>query len=173
LLVDVILVVGSAGLAVGAESEGPVNDADPVIRFGVGGFLFDVLLVVGLGFFKFIGIVGSAGHLKEDGADAIDGAEIIGIDRENILEFRDRLIAEANVLFGRRAGNVLAGISSGQVEAGIHQLGIEILGLFEILDRRVVLSFFVGGDTFIKKIARFQFAAAGDTERENEERRKG
>ncbi len=68
-----IPVVSGAQLAVGTEGEGPIDDADPVIRLGISGLLLDVLLMVGLGFLKFLGIVGSAGHLEEDGTDAIDG----------------------------------------------------------------------------------------------------
>ena len=77
------------------------------------GVQLDVLLMVGLGLFKLFGIVGSAGHLEEDGADAIDGAQIVGIELQNFLEFIDGLGAEAHVLLRGRAGNILAGISGG------------------------------------------------------------
>jgi len=75
------------------------------VGFRIVGFQIDVLLMIGLGLLEFLGVVGSAGHLEKYGADAINGAEIIGIDGENILEFRDGLIAEADVLLRRRAGN--------------------------------------------------------------------
>src|SRR5260370_30376487 len=86
LLIDVIPVVSGAQLAVGTEGEGPIDDADPVISLGISGLLLDVLLLVELGFLKFLGIVGSAGHLEEDGTDAIDGTSILFIDGENVLE---------------------------------------------------------------------------------------
>ena len=54
--------------------------------------------MIGLGLFKFLGIIRSAGHLEEDGTDAIDGAQIVGIDLQNFLEFIDGLSAETHVL---------------------------------------------------------------------------
>ncbi len=129
-----------------------------------------MLLMVGLGFFKFLGIVRSAGHLEKDGADAIDGADIFVLDGENFLEFIDSLRAEAHILIGRRARNILAGVSGGQIKAGVHQTGIEVLGLLEIFDGGVVLGVLVGGDTFIEEIASPQLAAAGDACGEHQER---
>src|SRR5712691_13103357 len=156
-----LAVVSRAQLAIGTEGQGPIDDADPIIRLGISGLLLDVLLMVGLGLLKLFGIVGSAGHLEEDGADAIDGAQIVGIELQNFLEFIDGLGAEAHVLLRARAGNILAGISGSQIEAGVHQTGIEVLGLLEILDGRVVLGVLVSGDTLIEEVTSLQLAAAG------------
>src|SRR5258707_7156916 len=153
LLIDVVTVVSRAQLTIGTEGQGPIDDADPIIRLGISGLLLDVLLVVGLGLLKLFGIVGSAGHLEEDGADAVDSADIVGIDLQNFLEFIDRGRAEAHVLLRGRAGNVLSGVSSGQIETGNNQRGIEILGLLEILNGRVVQAVLEGGDTLVEKVA--------------------
>src|SRR5260370_31708519 len=129
--------------------------------------------MVGLGLLKLFWIVRSAGHLEEDGAGAINSAEIVGINAENFLEFFDRLVAKAHVLLRGRAGNILAGVSGGEVEARVHQTGIEFLGLLEILDSRVILRVLEGSDTLIEEVARFQFVAAGDAGAQNDERREG
>ena len=119
-----------------------------------------MLLVVGLRLLKFLGIVRRAGHLKDDGADAVDGAQIAGVDIEHVLEFGNGLVPKLHVRFGRSAGDVLAGVSGGQVEAGVHQRRIEISGLFEKLDGVVVLPVLKGADAFIEEIASLQFVAA-------------
>ena len=168
-----ILVIGSAQLAIGAVSEGPINYTDPIIRLGVIGPQLDVPLMVGLGLLKFLGVEGSAGHLEKDGAGAIDGAQIVVVHFKDFLELVDGRVAEAHVLLRRRAGDVLAGISSGQIEAGIEQAGIEILGFLEILDSRVVLSALVSGNTLIEEVASLQFIAAGATDSQNHERGEG
>ena len=79
----------------------------------------NVLLVVGLGLFEKFGIIGRAGHLEEDGADSVDGTEVIRIGREDILEFLNGLPANVLILFRRSSGNVLAGIGSGEIEARV------------------------------------------------------
>ncbi len=168
-----LAVVSRAQLTIGTEGQGPIDDADPVVGLRVIGLQLDVLLMVGLGLLKFFGIVGSAGHLEEDGADAVDSAQIVGIDLQNFLEFIDGLGAEAHILLGRSTGNVLAGVSGGQIEAGVHQTRIELFGLLEILDGRVVLAVLVGGDTLIEEIASLQFVAAGEACGEEQERREG
>jgi hypothetical protein len=66
------------------------------------------------------------------------------------------------------AGNVLARVGSGEIKARIHQCGIEILSLLEILDRGVVLAVFEGGDALVKEVAGLEFIAAGHTACENE-----
>src|SRR5262249_6150643 len=114
LLLDIVLVVVGAQFAIGAERQGPVNDADPVVGLGIIGAQLDMFLVEGLGLFELLGIVRLAGHLENDRAGAVDGAHVLGIDVENFLELVDGLGAEAGVLLGQRAGNVLAGVSRGQ-----------------------------------------------------------
>src|SRR5260370_30286908 len=109
--------------------------------------------MVGLGLFELLGIVRSAGHLKKDGANAIDGADIFVIDGENFLEFIDSLGAEAHVLFGGSAGNVLAGIVGGQVETCVHQNMVEVLWLLKILYACFLLSVLVNPFTLIEVIA--------------------
>ncbi len=92
---------------------------------------------------------------------------------QNFLEFIDGLGAEAHVLLRGRPGNILAGISGGQIEAGVHQTGIQVLGLFEILDGGVVLGVFVSRDALIEEVASLQLAAAGEACGENQERYEG
>ena len=167
LFPDVVLVVVGAELAIGTERKRPVDDADPVVRLGIIGAKIDVFLMVGLGFLELLGIIGLASHLENDGADAIDGTDIVGVDGQNFLEFIYRLIAEANVLLGGRAGNVLAGIGGSEVKARVHQAWVKVLGLLEVLDGRVVLAILEGRDTFVKKVAGFELAAARTASNEN------
>ncbi len=173
LLGDMILVVSGAHLAIGAKRQRPINHADPVVWLGIIGTKLDVFLMIRLRFLKLLGIVGLASHLKEDGADAVDGANIVRIDLQDFFEFIDGGVAEAHVLFRRRARNVLAGISSGQIEAGVHQIRIKLLGFLEIVDGCVVEAVLVSANTFIEEVAGLQFAATGDACDKEQERRKG
>src|SRR6266480_4850126 len=54
-----------------------------------------MLLVVALGLLKLLWVVGCAGHLKKYGADAVNGAQVVGVDAEHFLEFRDGLVVLA------------------------------------------------------------------------------
>src|SRR5579862_4572219 len=121
LLLDVLFVVVLAHFAVGAEGQRPVNDADPVIGLGIFRLQCDVFLVIGLGFVKQLGVVRRARHLEENGADAVNGAEIVRIGAENVLELLDGLPADVTVLLGGRSGNVLAGVSRGEIETGVEE----------------------------------------------------
>ena len=77
--------------------------------------------MVGLGLLEFLGIVGLASHLIKHGSDAVNGAQVVGIDTQHILELSNRLVAELHVRIAGRARDVLAGVRGGQVEAGVHQ----------------------------------------------------
>src|SRR5215467_4985953 len=104
LLADVLLVVIFAQFAVGAKRQGPVDDPDPVVGLGILGLQLDVLLVVGLGLLKKLGLVGRTGHLEKNRADAVDGVEVVGVVLEDVLEFLNGLFADVAVLLGRSAG---------------------------------------------------------------------
>src|SRR6266699_2233558 len=117
-----------------------------------------MLLVVALGLLKLLWVVGCAGHLKKYGADAVNGAQVVGVDAEHFLEFRDGLIAETSVGFGGSARNVLAGVRRSQVQASVHEGWVELLGLFEILDGLVVLAVLEGVDTLIEEVASLEKA---------------
>src|SRR5258708_9845944 len=170
LLANILFVVILAHLAVRAESQSPVNHGDPVIGFRILRFELNVLLMVGLGFLEKLGIVRSARHLKEDGADAVNGAEIIGVGLENFLKFCDGLFADILILLGGGARNVLTGIGGGEIETGVEERGIEILGLLEVLNRGIVLAVFESSNAFVKEIARLEFVAAGETDGANQQR---
>src|SRR5947208_14565742 len=99
-----------------------------------------MLLVVALGLLKLLWVVGCAGHLKKYGADAVNGAQVVGVDAEHFLEFRDGLIAETSVGFGGSARDVLAGVRRSQVQASGHKGWFEVLGLFKIVEGLDVLA---------------------------------
>src|SRR5713226_7474820 len=104
LFFNILFVVLDAHFAVGAVSQGPVDYANPIIGLWILGLQLDVALVVGLGLFKFLGVEGLAPHLEEDGADTINGRNIVGILFENFLELRDRLFATREVFLGGAPG---------------------------------------------------------------------
>ena len=112
------------------------------------------------------GIERRAGHVVENRADAVDGGKIVGILVENGLEFRDGLLAVADVFRRRRAGNILAGVGGGEIELGVRKRRIEFLGLLEILDGDVELSAFVSVDALVQQVARLELVAAADDERD-------
>ena len=92
------LVVVLAHVAIAAESERPVNDADPVVGLGIVGLQLDVLFV------DRSSIPPSSWdrkacrrHVVKNGTDAIDRGEIIGIARQDVLEFLSGLVAIANI----------------------------------------------------------------------------
>jgi len=58
----------------------------------------------------------------------------------------------------------LSGVGRGEVEARVHQRGIEVLGLLEILDGLIELSVPIGGDALIEQVARLEFVAAAGAE---------
>ena len=99
--------------------------------------------------------------LYKDRTDAIQRGEISGINREDILEFSHGLLADAYVVVRRSAGNVLGGVGGRQVQARIQQSRVEILGLLEILDARVVLPVLEGRYALIQQIASLQLVASG------------
>src|SRR5262249_19545311 len=158
--------------AVGAEGERPVNHADPVVRLGIFWLQLNVLLVVGLRFFETPRIIRSASHLEQDGADPVNGIEVVRIGVENVFEFRDGLLADVAILLRRSAGDVLAGVSSGEIEASVEQRRIEILGLLEILDGGIVLAVLEGLYTLVKQVTRLQFVAAGKAGYHKQQRQK-
>ena len=126
--------------------------------------------MVGLGFFEKLGIVGCAGHLKENGADSIDGAEVVRIGTENILKFLNGLPANVLVLFRRSSGNVLAGVGSGEIQTRIKQRRVEILGLLEILHGSVILAILKSRHALIEKVPSLQFVATGKSGDQYEQR---
>src|SRR5258708_2815722 len=119
--------------------------------------------MVTLGLFEKLWIEGRSGHLKKNGANAVDSTEVIGIGLENLLEFSDGLFADIFILFGRSAGNVLAGIGSGEIEARVEERRIEILGLLKVLDRGVILAVLKSRDALVEKVASLEFVATGKT----------
>ena len=155
-----ILVVVHAQHAVFTEGQSPINDADPVIGLGIVGLQGDVFLMVGLGFVKLGGIKRRAGHLEENGADAVNGAEVLGILLENFLEFIDGLRAEIHVFLRRRARDVLRGVSGGEIKTGDIQIRIEILGLLEVFDGDVVLTVLERLHALIQEVASVELGAA-------------
>ena len=165
LLVDVRLVVVGAHFGVAAIGERPINDADGIVRLGILRLQGDVLLVVGLGFFEFLGIKGLARHLVKDGGETVDGAEVVGILFEHIFVFRDGFLAVAHVFVRGSAGNVLAGVGGGEIQARVDEIGIEFFGLLEVFDGRVELGVLERGHTFVEKIAGTELVAAGNAER--------
>src|SRR6202022_3329986 len=154
-----------AHFGVGAVGQGPIDDADPVVRLGVLRLQFNVLLVITLRLLEQLGIVRSAAHLEQNRANAIDGAEVLGINLENVLELSNGLLALADIFLGRGAGNVLAGVSGGEIDARIQKAGIKLLGLLEILDGLVVQSALICLDTFVEKIACLELIATAGGDR--------
>src|SRR5437868_14403454 len=90
--------------------------------------------MVGLGLLEFLGIVGLASHLIKHGSDAVNGAQVVRVDTQHILELSNSLVAELHVPIAARARNVWAGVRGGQLEAGVHRRGMEIPGRIEIFD---------------------------------------
>src|SRR5271154_4251585 len=64
LFIDVFFIVVHAYQAIGAKGQGPIDDTDPVVRFGVVGLQSDVLLMIGLGLLELGFVKGGAGHLE-------------------------------------------------------------------------------------------------------------
>ena len=65
------------------------------------------------------------------------------------LEFRDGLLAVADIVRRRGTGNVLAGVGGGEIELGVGERRIEFLGLLEILDGDIELSALISIDALI------------------------
>ncbi len=122
LLINMIFVVLRAHLRVAAKCKRPIDYADPVIRLRIVGLQLDMFLMIGFGFLKLLRIKRLAAHLKQNGADPVDGAQIVGIFFQHAFEFIDGCVATLDVLVGGRAGYVLAGISRGQIQTRIKQL---------------------------------------------------
>jgi hypothetical protein len=78
---------------------------------------------------------------------------------QNILEFSNRLVANPHIFVGRRARDVLRGVRRGEVNPGVEQIGIEILGLLEILDGGVVVAVAEIGDALIELVASAELGA--------------
>src|SRR5208283_324571 len=167
LLVDVSLVVVGAHFGVAAIGLGPIDNADGIVRSGIVGLQLNVLLVVFLGLFKLFGVERLASHLVEDGGKTVDSVEVVGIFFEHALIFGDGLFTVIEVFIRRSAGNVLAGVSGGEIKASIDKVGIEFLGLLEILDGLIELGFLEGGHTLVEKIARLELVAARNAEEKN------
>src|SRR5579863_5934810 len=161
LFVDMRLVVIGAEFRVAAIGEGPVNHTDGIIGLRIVRPQFNMLQVIGFGLVKFLGVKGLAGHLIKDGCQSINGAHVVGIFFESALVFLNGFVAVANVLVGRSAGNILAGVSGGEIETRVQKIRIEFLGLLEKFDSLIVLSVLESGDTFVEVIARLQLGAAG------------
>src|SRR5579883_386129 len=121
LLVHMLLVVVGAQFGVVTERERPIDYPNPVVGLGIVWLQFNVLLMVHLGLFEFLGVKGRAGHLEENRADAIDGGEIVRINPKDLLVFGNRLFAEPQILRRGRSGYVLAGVRRGQIEPRVHQ----------------------------------------------------
>jgi len=85
------------------------------------------------------------------------------------LIFGDGLFAVIEVFIRRSAGNVLAGVSGSEIKASIDEVGIEFLGLLEIFDGLIELSFLEGGDTLVEKVARLELVAARNAEEKNKD----
>src|SRR5208283_3977884 len=163
LLLHVVAVIFGTHLRVAAIGEGPIDDADGIVRLGILRLQRDVFLVVALGFLKFLWIKGLTAHLVLNRSETVDGAYVVGVHFQHAVIFLNGLIAVAHVLFRGSARNVLAGIGGGKVKARIQKVRIEILGLFEELDGLVVLAVLEFRDTFVKVIAGLQLAAARET----------
>src|ERR1700746_309120 len=126
--------------------------------------------MITLGFFEKLWIEGRSGHLKKNGANAVDSAEIIWIGLENLFEFSDSLFADIFILLGGSTGNVLAGICGGEIEACIEETRIKVLGLLHILDGRVILPVLNRPHPFVKKVASLEFVAARKTRCKHDQR---
>ena len=78
LLLDVVLVVVQAHGCVGTPSQRPVNHADPVVGLRVVRLDLDMALMEGLRFLEALFVNRRrACHLEEQGADAVDGCQIV------------------------------------------------------------------------------------------------
>src|SRR5258705_4437921 len=98
LFADILFVVFLTHFTVGAEGEGPINDADPVIRFGVLRLQLDMFLMVAFGFLKKFWVVGGSCHLEKNGTNTVNGAEIIRVRRENLFKLLDGLLTYVFIL---------------------------------------------------------------------------
>src|SRR5208337_2709425 len=119
LLLHVVAVIFRAHLRVAAIGEGPIDNADGIVRLGVLWLQRDVFLVVALGFLKFLWIEGLAPHLVVNRRESVDGAYVAGVHIQHAGIFLNGLIAVAHVLFRGGARNVLAGIGGGEIKARI------------------------------------------------------
>ena len=119
-LLALVVVVG-AHVLIAAIGQRPVDDADPVVGLGIVRLNLDMFQVVLLRFLELLGIEGSAAHVVENGADSVDSREIIRIGGQDFLIFIDGLLSHADVLVGRRAGDVLGGIGGSQVKASVQK----------------------------------------------------
>src|SRR6202790_3991753 len=119
LLINMVFVVPGPQLRVAAKRQRPIDHADPVIRLGIGGLQFDMLLMVSLGLLKFLRVKRLAAHLKQNRANAVNGAQIVRIFFQYAFEFVDGCIATLDVFFGRRAGYVLAGGARGTTQTRV------------------------------------------------------
>src|SRR5208337_137081 len=163
LLLHVFAVIVRAHIRVAAIGEGPIDNADGIVRLGVLWLQRNVSLVVALGLLKLLWLEGLTPHLVLNGRETVDGAYVVGVHIQHAGVFLNGLIAVAQVLFRGSARNVLAGIGSGEIKARIQKVGIEILRMFEELDGLVVLAVLEFRDTFVEVIAGLQFAATRET----------
>ncbi len=84
---------------------------------------------------------------------------LLGSPFKHILEFGDGLLAHVDILVGRRAGNVLAGVCGGQIEAGVGQIRIQILRLLEVFNREIELTSPEGLHALVQLVARSKLVA--------------
>ena len=77
LLINMVFVVLRAHLRVAAKCQRPIDYADPVIRLRIGGLQLDMLLMVSLRLLKLFRVKRLAAHLKQNGANAVNGAQIV------------------------------------------------------------------------------------------------
>ena len=113
----------------------------------------------------FVRIEWCPGHVVEDRAGAIKRGKIIRIGLENRLELLHGLLAVADILRRRRAGNVLAGVGGCQIELCAGKRGIESLRFLEVFDRLVELPASVRVHALVELVTRTKLRAAAREER--------
>src|ERR1700733_1772949 len=121
-----VFVVFRAHFRVTAKCQRPIDHADPVIRLWVSGLQLDMFLMVSFRFLKLLRIKRLAAHLKQDGAYAVNGAQIVGVFFKDALEFIDGGRATFDVLVGRRTGYVWVGVRGGEIQTRVKQRWVEV-----------------------------------------------
>src|SRR3984893_2689068 len=124
-------------LSVGIKCHRPINDANPVVGFGILRTKLNMLLMVGLRFLKKIRAKGLTSHLKQQRAYAVERRKIIRIRAQYAFEFLDRLKAQLHVLVTGMTRNILRCVGGRKIQARFEESRIERLGSYEKL-----LSFF-------------------------------
>ena len=99
-------------------------------------------------------------HLVIDLRDAGDGGGVIRIHRQDIIESRDRLFGQLNVLLRLSPRDIELGVSRREIELGIKETRIQADRFLEVHNSSLELGIAESGNTLIKLVTCLQSAAA-------------